>query len=75
MSASTDGIVVNSPLTRVRLSWDEVDAVRAETRIRHGLRNTTLEVDAGAVLVVLSRRALGADPVEVAELVEAFRPR
>jgi hypothetical protein len=73
--ASADGVVVNSPITRARLSWDEVQEVRAETRVRRGLRNTTLEVDAGPVLVVLSRRALGADPVEVAELVEAFRPR
>jgi PH (Pleckstrin Homology) domain-containing protein len=73
--ASAEGVVVNSPMTRARLSWDEVHEVRAETRIRRGLRNTTLEVDAGPVLVVLSRRALGADPVDVAELVEAFRPR
>jgi hypothetical protein len=73
--ASADGLVVKSPLTRARLSWDEVREVRATTRIRRGLRNTTLEVDAGAVLAVFSRRALGAEPVEVAELVEAFRPR
>jgi hypothetical protein len=73
--ASADGVVVNSPMTRARLSWDEVQEVRAETRIRRGLRNTTLEVDAGPVLAVLSKRALGADPVDVAELVEAFRPR
>jgi hypothetical protein len=73
--ASADGVVVNSPMTRARLSWADVQEVRAETRIRHGVRNTTLEVDGGAVLAVLSRRALGADPVEVAELVEAFRPR
>lgn len=73
--ASADGLIVNSPMTRARLSWAEVNEVRAPTRIRRGLRNTTLEVDAGPVLAVLSRRALGADPVEVAELVEAFRPR
>jgi hypothetical protein len=75
LTASAEGVVVKSPMTRARLSWDDVHEVRAETRIRHGLRNTTLEVDAGPVLAVLSRRALGADPVEVAELVEAFRPR
>jgi hypothetical protein len=75
LTASADGIVVNSPMTRARLSWDDVDEVRAETRIRRGLRNTTLEVDAGSVLAVFSRRALGADPVHVAELVQAFRPR
>jgi hypothetical protein len=73
--ASADGLVVNSPLTRARLSWDEVHQVRAETRFRFGGRSTALEVDAGQVLVVFSRRALGAHPVEAAELVEAFRPR
>jgi hypothetical protein len=73
--ASADGLVVKSPMTRARLSWDEVHEVRAATRIRRGLRNTTLEVDAGPVLAVFSRRALGADPVAAAELVEAFRPR
>jgi hypothetical protein len=72
--ASAAGIVVNAPLTRVRLGWDQVDEIRADTRLRHGLRSTTLEIDAGPVLAVLSRRALGAEPVEVAGLVEAFRP-
>ena len=72
--ASAGGIVVNAPLTRVRLGWDQVDEIRADTRLRHGLRSTTLEIDAGPVLAVLSRRALGAEPVEVADLVEAFRP-
>jgi hypothetical protein len=73
--ASAAGLVINSPLTRARLRWDEVDDVRADTRIRHGLRSTTLEIDAGPVLAVLSRRALGAEPAEVADVVEAFRPR
>ncbi len=73
--ASSAGIVVNSPLSRQRLDWADVVEVRAETRMRHGLRNTTLEIDAGPVLVVLSRRALGgAEPLYVADLVEAFRP-
>jgi hypothetical protein len=62
-------------LTRARLRWDEVDGVRADTRIRHGLRSTTLEIDAGPLLAVLSRRALGAEPADVADVVEAFRPR
>ena len=73
--ASTAGLVINSPLTRARLRWDQVDDVRADTRIRHGLRSTTLEIDAGPVLAVLSRRALGAEPSDVADVVAAFRPR
>lgn len=72
--ASGAGLVVNSPLTRASLAWADIEAVRADTRTRRGLRNTVLEIDAGAALVVLSRRALGADPQEVAALVLAFRP-
>lgn len=72
--ASSAGIVVNSPLARQRFDWAEVVEVRAETRVRHGLRNTTLEIDADPVLVVLSRRALGAEPLHAADLIEAFRP-
>ncbi|MDT4988967.1 MAG: hypothetical protein QOI74_3061 [Micromonosporaceae bacterium] len=75
LAASAAGVVINSPMTRARLSWDDVQEVRADTRIRHGLRSTTLEIDAGPVLAVLSRRALGAEPVDVAALVEAFRPQ
>lgn len=72
--ASSGGIIVNSPFARHHLDWADVAEVRAETRIRHGLRNTTLEIDAGAVLVVFSRRALGAEPLYAADLIEAFRP-
>ena len=74
LTVSSAGIEIRSPLTRARLAWADVEDVRAETRTRLGLRSTTLEVDAGAVLAVLSRRALGADPAEVAELARAFRP-
>jgi hypothetical protein len=73
--ASSHGIVINAPLTRVRLTWDQIDEVRAETRFRRGLRSTTLEIDAGQTLAVFSKRALGAEPLEAAALVEAFRPR
>jgi hypothetical protein len=72
--ASTDGLVILSPLTRATLPWSEIEAVRADTRVHYGLRSTTLEIDAGAVLAIFSRRALGADPAEVADLVSAFRP-
>lgn len=74
LAASAAGLVVRSPLLRAELSWDEVEDVRADTRVRYGLRSTTLEVDAGAVLAVFSRRALGADPADAAALVRACRP-
>jgi PH (Pleckstrin Homology) domain-containing protein len=74
LTVSGWGISVRAPLTRADLPWTEIEDVRADTRVRLGLRSTTLEVDGGAVLAVLSRRALGADPEEVAGLARAFRP-
>ena len=74
LSASPGGIVINSPFNRVSLPWSEVTAVRAETRFRHGLRNVTLEIDAGAVLAVFSRRTLGVEPDEAAARIAALRP-
>jgi hypothetical protein len=75
ITASRSGIVINAPWTRTTLGWDEIEAVRAETRFRRGLRSTTLEIDAGPLLAVFSRRALGTEPVQAAALIEAFRPR
>lgn len=74
LEADADGLTIRAPLTRTRLAWRDVDAVRADVRHRHGLRSITLEVDAGAVLAVFSRRSLGADPERAAELIAALRP-
>jgi predicted acyltransferase len=74
VTASGRGIVVRSPMLRTQLDWATVDDVRADQRIRLGLRSTTLEIDAGPVLAVLSRRAIGADPQAAADLILAFRP-
>lgn len=71
--ASSAGVRINSPLLRAELSWREVADVRADVRSRYGLRNTTLEIDTGATIAVFSRRALGADPQDAAELVLACR--
>lgn len=75
ITASSAGIVIRAPLTRASLRWDDVNEVRAETRFRRGLRSTTLEIEAGAVLAVFSQRALGADPVQAAALIDSYRPR
>ena len=74
LTASGAGLVIRSPTARARLAWPDIERVHADTRLRLGLRSTTLEIDAGSTLVVFSRRALGADPEAVAELVNAFRP-
>ena len=72
LRADSTGLRVRTPLLRADLAWREVDAVRADERQRFGLRSTTLEVDAGAVLVVFSRRALGADPAVVRDLLQSL---
>lgn len=73
IEADPYGVVVRSPLTRARLGWDEIDSVRADVSTRRGLRSTTLEIDAGDVLAVLSRRAIGTDPERAAALIRAMR--
>jgi hypothetical protein len=75
LTASADGLLLRTPTTRGLIPWPEVQAVRADSRQRAGLRSVTLEIDAGERLVVFSRRALGADPAEVAGLISACRPR
>jgi hypothetical protein len=75
LAAGPDGLVVRSPWAWVRLPWERVDAVRADVHHRHGLRSVALEIDAGEQLIVLSRRALGADPEAVATLVRSLDPR
>jgi hypothetical protein len=72
--AGPEGITVRSPFTRAQLAWSDIEDVRADTRFRLGLRSTNLEVDTGSTLVVLSRRAIGTDPVLAAEQIQAVRP-
>jgi hypothetical protein len=55
------------------LFWDEVTEVRADTRFRRGLRTVTLEIDAGAVLAVFTKRTLGVEPSEAAARIAAVR--
>jgi hypothetical protein len=69
---SPAGVVINSPLTRVRLAWPQIEAVRTDVRLRLGLRSTTLEIDAGETLAVFSRRTLGRDPAEAAEVIRRY---
>jgi hypothetical protein len=75
LTVSADGPLLRTPAARGLIPWPEVDDVRADSRQRAGLRSVTLEIDAGERLVVFSRRALGADPAEVAGLISAFRQR
>lgn len=71
---SAEGLTIRSVLTRAQVPWNEVQSVHANSRQRLGLRSTTLEIDAGATLVVFSRRALGTDPEAAAGLIRSFQP-
>lgn len=72
LTANAAGLQIRTPTTRATLPWADV-AVRVDERTHLGLLSRTLEIDAGSLLVVFSRRTLGADPREVAELLDAFR--
>lgn len=71
--ASGTGLTIRTPAARATLPWAEVDDVRVDERTHFGMMSRTLEIDAGSLLVVFSRRTLGNDPRTVAELLEAFR--
>ncbi|MGZ6826830.1 MAG: PH domain-containing protein [Mycobacteriales bacterium] len=70
LRADATGLEVVDGLHRRRLPWAQVEGLRVVTDRRTPL----LEVDAGEVLVVLSRRRLGASPYQVLEELQALRP-
>ena len=74
LTADADGLRIRTPLVRTQLAWAQITYVRADHRVRLGLRSTTLEVDAEETLVVFSRRSLGADPETVENLISAIAP-
>ncbi len=74
LAADQAGLRIRTPFTRADLAWATVEDVRADVRSRYGLRSTTLEVDAGEVFVVFSRRSLGVDPETAAALMATMRP-
>ena len=75
VQATFDGVTVRSFGGTVRLPWTSVTAVRADARERWGLRSVTLEIDAGEHLFVFSRRSLGVQPDQAADLINAFDSR
>jgi Bacterial PH domain len=72
LTLTRQGLRVRSPAGRLDCAWPAVVAVRADARERFGLRAVTLEIDTETGVVVLSRRALGAAPEDVAALAWAF---
>jgi hypothetical protein len=71
--AGADGVTVRALTGRTTIAWPHLRA-RVRVQRRWGLRARTLELEDrtdDAVLVVLGRRELGADPDTVAEALHA----
>jgi hypothetical protein len=79
LAAGADGLEVRTWTGRRHLPWAGLRVHVRESR-RWGVRSRTLELDTSAglrddgVLVVLSRRDLGADPEEVARALRGLDP-
>jgi hypothetical protein len=79
LAAGPDGVDVRNLTGGAHLPWARLSVRVRDTR-RLGVRSRTLELDTAdgpdddGVLVVLSRRDLGADPDEVAGALRALDP-
>lgn len=74
LAADADGLTVRTPGRRLAGPWAGV-ALRLRPGRRLGVAAHTLEIDVGDELVVLGRRELGADPVDVAAALALLRDR
>ena len=79
LSAGPAGVVVRTLSGRRELPWALL-RIRVRTTRRWGISGRTLELDTAqgpdddGTLVVLGRRDLGADPVDVARALERMHP-
>lgn len=74
LQADRTGVVVRRGYAgRRHLPWPQIEAVRVDARTRLGARAELLELDAGEEIYQLSRYELGADPREVAAVLESLR--
>ena len=80
LTAGPDGVDVRRLTGGTHLPWSRL-GVRVREIRRLGVRGRTLELDTASgpedddgVLIVLGRRDLGADPVEVARALRALDP-
>ncbi len=74
LRATRAGLTLTSPAVRRQLSWAEVDIIRVDERSHLGLASRALEIEADALLVVLSKRALGCDPRVAFDELHRLRP-
>jgi hypothetical protein len=81
LRADETGLMLRGATGTRRWPWERVDAVRTMRMRRMGLPASYLEVEARDVadrdgrLLILGRLELGADPVEVADVLQAHRAR
>jgi Bacterial PH domain len=73
LAADRAGIQVRTLASRHRLPWSAIKRVDVDEHTRYGLTSRTLELEAGELFVVLGKRALGADPREVADTLARIR--
>jgi hypothetical protein len=73
LAADRAGVQVRTLASRHRLPWSAIERVDVDEHTRYGLTSRTLELEAGELLVVLSKRALGADPRDVADALARIR--
>ncbi len=72
LAADADGLSVRTLGRRLGAPWAGI-GIRLRAGRRLGTSVHTLEIDVGDALVVLGRRELGANPVEVAEQLSRLR--
>jgi hypothetical protein len=73
LAADRTGIQVRTLTSRHRLPWSAIERIDVDEHNRYGLTSRTLELEAGELLVVLGKRALGADPRDVASTLARIR--
>ncbi|MTD56117.1 PH domain-containing protein [Amycolatopsis pithecellobii] len=72
LAADIDGVRVRTMHGEQRFNWAEAHLSLRTTK-RLGREATTLEISAGDQLFVLGRLELGADPVDVLEVLSTLR--
>jgi hypothetical protein len=58
---------------RRRIDWAAIERIRADTRVRGGMRGDQLEIDTGETVYILTRHDLNATPADVAAELAALR--
>ncbi|MCT9930273.1 PH domain-containing protein [Planotetraspora sp. A-T 1434] len=74
LAAGEDGLVVAGLAGKERVSWNDVDRIRVDSRRRYGLTTELLEIDAGDQIHLFSRFDLGESVFDVAEALMRLRP-